>query len=942
MMHSTKKFKRLPPLAGVHFAGFKEVKIESRQLIVKQLRDFIRYCLKEAKSPAVQVILGEWGEGKTEAYQRYIHTEVREPNHAYLISASSLAQSLPKIQADSPLASLNLLAAVFYAVQHEVKPEKLPPFERYMDTERWLEKILQAYAKGRIIIFIDEFEELILNPPALRNILSGLKELINKQYNSITEEGLYPGIISFILSCTPDAYSRMQRDSEITEIFGLWDRRISKIHLAPVTRQEGIKFLYDLMRFSYEDRLPEPFPIKDLGVLYSLQNIGRGNLGALVTLFVKVFNSAAIDDETMYVINGPILLDILVNESISVYGGTANCVERTVLEGLEQQLGSSEIKLLRLLAGEFRPFSISELTSRLEINDEVEMSALVECVNQKLVNAGIANAIAGCLSIREDRCFDDLENALQPEIQEEELKVDGFTMSLGALKDDLTFMEMLDGEFTSRLFFPSNYRMISTAFEGKSIDSARRLERRVENLLDQKVLYYHLSNEVLFQLFPTPIPLGLEFIKDRDLRLKLWRDTTARFSQLFRDDMTRAIFYLLEFVEAHEVEVDDVKMHKDGILAKLTDISQNATVRCYCNCVYGDIGPADIGPIEERLQDESEIHLALVIHIGDISDEGREEIRAREMEKNLLLVPLHTSLAKRFLISYQCNTKYPNQVDEKLFVDTITREFKSEVELSVKLKEWIEAGFQVGIVLKDLYKATARGERDLADSLKFYINMLGEIKTPDTIFHANKRLMEFVPFGSRSGFIPDIESVNQLEKYTEDLLKNSFVQWNSDRTVQVTFSPPEKRLLKVLERDGTVARVAIRSYFIICAQAKNLLEDAYLNVLTHKGIIIESKGLLSLFKRKHALEKAKKLKAFCDQLLAARRQLEEWPAFGHIFVRKKREFRFISIHDLESYLDEIYENIQVSSQQGREEVLLQRTALLRNLVDFRNKLTIKF
>ena len=68
----------------------------------------------------------------------------------------------------------------------------------------------------------------------------------------------------------------MQRDQEIAEIFGSWERRARKIELQAVTRVEGVRFLYDLLRFAYRDELPSPLPIKSLGVFHTLQAIGRG------------------------------------------------------------------------------------------------------------------------------------------------------------------------------------------------------------------------------------------------------------------------------------------------------------------------------------------------------------------------------------------------------------------------------------------------------------------------------------------------------------------------------------------------------------------------------------------------------------------------------------------------------------------------------------------
>ena len=522
-METTKKFKQLPPHAGVPFTGFKYAEIPGRKAVGKQLRDFIRYCLQEATSPAVGVILGEWGEGKTEAYERYIKSVIRGNNVPYLVSASTVAQSLRKVEADNPLVGFNFLAAVFHAIKHESPSGLIPSSAQFATTDRWLDAVLEAHSKGRVLVFIDEFEELILDPGALRRILSGIKELINGQYKPVAEQGNYPGIISFLLACTPNAYARMQRDPEIAEIFGSWERRVRLISLEPVTRQEGGRFLYDLMRYAYNDNLPAVLPVKDAGVFHTLQTIGRGNLGILVKLFVTVFNAAVIDDDTMRVIDGTEVLNALADETIPVYDSRAKCVERALLERLLEGLDDAEARLLRLLAGELRPFADFEILSRLGLTDIPSTSSLISSLRRKITEkTKVRNVLTSYATLGNGYSFEELRQALAPEIRGNQLQVDGFAKSLEELQDEITFLELQDRQLVTRVFFPWDYRMIANTFEGISLESAHRLEQRLEQIVDQSRLYYRLSDELIIQLFPTPIPYELEFIKDRDLRLKMW------------------------------------------------------------------------------------------------------------------------------------------------------------------------------------------------------------------------------------------------------------------------------------------------------------------------------------------------------------------------------------------------------------------------------------
>jgi len=90
-LSTTRIYERLPSDAGVTFEGFEDIKLKSRESVKEKLEDFIEYC-KNARKPAIRVILGEWGEGKTDAYKRYIEPKAKaDGNYAFFVSASTLS-----------------------------------------------------------------------------------------------------------------------------------------------------------------------------------------------------------------------------------------------------------------------------------------------------------------------------------------------------------------------------------------------------------------------------------------------------------------------------------------------------------------------------------------------------------------------------------------------------------------------------------------------------------------------------------------------------------------------------------------------------------------------------------------------------------------------------------------------------------------------------------
>ena len=943
-MEVTEKFKRLPPLAGIPFVGFDFARIESREPIAGQLRSYIDYFIDKATSPTVQVIIGEWGEGKTEVFERYLKPEVESSgNYSYFVSASTVARSFAQVGMDSPLASVHFLGALFNAIRHETKSAKIPKFEKFLSTEEWLTAILETHAspqrgKGKIFIFIDELEDLIiLDPDALKKILSGLKEIVNKQFKPTTEWGKYPGALCFFLLCTPDAYNKMQKDPDVAEVFGGWERRVRKIKLQPVTKVEGIKFLFDLLRYAYKEEIPSPSPMKSSGILHTLQAIGQGNLGALVTLFTILLNNASLNENQMRVITGEWLLDSLCNENISIHGGSARCVEKGTLSEIEGVLEDKNNKgkaLFRLLAGELKPFSESELKERLELPTEDDALQLVKDVIFKLENAGIPNGFIRLLRFKQGISFKEVCQNLREEIKENEIRIDNFNRKLIDFEDDLTYVDLKDNVLTTGLFFPWDAGMIQAFFEGTSPESCKRIQHRLRDIVDGSKFYYTLSNTLITRLFPTPVPVGLEFIKDRDLRLKLWRDATTRFPDLFRENMPQAILSLIKCIDLFELQPDGFRQLRNGASTTIREKVSKAAVSSYWCAHYGDIGAQDIKRIYNDIQDVKPVHLIMLFHIGELTEEGEDEIVARELESHLLRVPLHTNLTKQLIIAYKSRKDYEGKLDEKVFNDSTTRILRTEIEIDSRLTNWLEEGVKTGLVIRDIKRGTARSEKDLADALKFYINSCGLRGTPEEIYKENTELLGLIPFGQRVGFAPDIESCEQFRKYTSDLISNRFVRETPEGRIESITSPSEQRILDIIQKEGTLSGKEIENYFVICAEAKNIVQDLYLDVLKHKGLIKERNNLFTIASRQKILTEAEEKYKSIQAILDTRKSDAEWQTFAHIFVTKQRASRLITIDQLHSSLERFYQSIQKIPQQDTDNVLLQRANLLCVLIEY--------
>jgi len=212
----TQKYINLPSDAGITFHGFENIVIPSREGIRKKLNDFIVTC-ENSNKPTLRVILAEWGEGKTDAYHRYLEPELRSRDYQpILVSASTISNSysvpvVSKLIGSTSLSAIMFLVTVMNSAREESKINELPDASNYDDARPYLLDSFHSLLekKSGIVVFIDEFEELLTNKQSLNKILSGLKETINGSYHEIDEGGEFEGSIHFVISATPDAFYQL-------------------------------------------------------------------------------------------------------------------------------------------------------------------------------------------------------------------------------------------------------------------------------------------------------------------------------------------------------------------------------------------------------------------------------------------------------------------------------------------------------------------------------------------------------------------------------------------------------------------------------------------------------------------------------------------------------------------------------------------------------------
>lgn len=937
----------MPSDAGVTFEGFEEFKIKGRESVRQGLENFIEYC-KGAKKPAIRIILGEWGEGKTDAYSRYIVPRSQvDGNHAFFVSASTLSNGyenprLTKLLRSTSSSAVKFLVVLFDCVREESQRADVPSPEGYEDAYAYLNAVLKMLIGNkkarRIFVFIDEFEELLLNQLRLKDIISGIKETINGMFSPIDEGGEYEGCLHLIVAATPDAYYKLEVDEETALIFGGLGRRAGVIELPLIRKHEGVEFLFALLKYSYKNLLPEPLPFDSLGIFQLLFKIAQGNLGNMVSLFTRLMNSAMIDQQHIKKIDGEHLLKFLEKERISVYGGTTPCLETETFfrflkiagEQKVKETGEQCVSLLKTMVGELKPFSTKEIEQKIRRSD---VRNIINIVNDNLRNReGIERAILKVSPLKEGKSFREVQEAFKEYITMEKdkkhIKIDNYSESLEDFEDRITYFSFDGNKINSEIFLPSEKHSIMSFFEGISYDRAVELENHISRKLCRDEDYYLASDELLSQIFPTPVPRELEFIKDRELRMKLWREVTRNLAEQYETYMPTAFMKLLENSGLYRLKETERRIPQS--LARFAElVIDEIKINALFYSINGDVKSLDIEDLSGLIRStKPPIQCLVLLYTGEVTQEAEDKIINKELGKdgeNLILdVHVHPTLAKRIICIHKASLK-TREIDQNLFASVIRRIVTSELDFENKLKDWLDLQEKKGILIRDLPIEATSNLREFADALKFYINFAGEEHSVQEVFAKNRELLAFIRYEAKKvRLIPDIE-LPKFEKLTEDLANNGFLSRSKNR-YKLQFHPVEDRILRILEREKKLSDTELEGFFIL--KSKRFLWDVFLPILEYKGLIRRESN-------NYLLNDIKALSTEIDRelrKLAEIAESREYQEYGYIYMTKEREYRFITLEKFHKFITSIYQQTKELMETDQRKAL-QKLSLLNRLTD---------
>ena len=949
----TRKYDRLPSISGTPFSGFEDIIIESRQIVEDRIINFIKYCKNDAESVSARFILGEWGEGKTDSYNRLIRPEIeKDDDYIFFVSASRLSnsygnESIMNFTKFELREDARLFVHLFNSIKSGLDDDddRIPEFTQYKNPKSFLantlENLLQGSNNKKIYIFIDEFEELLSNTRILRRVISGLKEAINGEYKPLSKDGDYEGCLHLFIACTPESYYKIQVHDDTKGIIGGFDRRFNKIVLPEITKKEGIEYLYALLNYSYNKELPTPLPISDIALFNTILRVCHGNLGVLTSLFTDIFINLPcdVDIDKIEVLNYLNLINFLKNNIINVFGAETPCIEtdnyEKITKNLKEQstvkLGETCYNIFNLLLGNLKPFKKEEISEKLDIN-KIDVTEAISVINQELSNIEkIDNSIIKLSPLKNKLNTDDLENILEkrgyirPSDKKKVFFVprSGYEEPFESFMDRITFFNLdNNNNLYSSVYLPRG-SSISTFFNYEVEGFEDNIDSVFESVIDNKD-YFIASDSLLNHIYPTPVPPELIYFTDKIEKLKLWRFISTNLRDQYEKNILEAFIKLLYDSKEFEINYNMAEKIQDGYVMEVHDNRTNTKIKTLFYVVNGDVKTHHLNELNHILFENLEIHMAILLYNGDITEDATDILINESLSEldRLIDIPLHASLAKKMLFGFNSDStkKYKEFIDIDVYHGICEKLVNEDLNFHAKIENWIKIQKDNGLVIEELPIQSTNNIKEFGDGLKFYLNYDGAY-TPLEIHEKNiDGILRYKKYNAKGFVAADLEdSPNKFEAISKDLVKNGFLI-EDNGLISIKENPISKRIIEILKRKNSLGLSHLKSCFIIKDKKEKTFESVFTNILLYRGLITRSKAKNPIFKiqekNKALIELKQNFNKYKESLNNSAIKSD-----AHFYERKKYDGKLIMLKEFDDFLQERYD--EVLSTDDEENALLK-------------------
>ena len=427
---------------------------------------------------------------------------------------------------------------------------------------------------------------------------------------------------------------------------------------------------------------------------------------------------------------------------------------------------------------------------------------------------------------------------------------------------------------------------------------------------------------------PTPVPRELECIRDRNIRMKLWREITRNLSDQYNKFMPSALVGILDRYQLLRIQNLFSTTSTAFVRLEVDDLRINV----YFYAINGDIRPDDIDAVVRLSRERPPKHCFVLLYTGDVPENSQHKISdcvlGEKGENAIQTIHIHPTLAKRIISIHRAYYEFKNLVDENLLMPTVKKLVTQELDFVTKMRVWLSAEEKRGIVVRGILPKSTGNLREFASTLRFYVNFSDLSLSPDEAFMKNRdELLRFFVYESKIGFIPDIE-LPKFKEITEDLQTYQFLEQVRGK-FKIQLHPVEERILTILEREAKLSDEELDEYFVL--ENPRFLKDIFIPVLDYRGLVSKKGNVYYLTDMTELLQDVER--AYSD--LVRRMERKDYLEYGYIYTwKKKGDYRFFYVGEFLAYVNHLYEDTSQRIHSLNKEVVLQRLSLLSKLIEY--------
>ena len=394
--------------------------------------------------------------------------------------------------------------------------------------------------------------------------------------------------------------------------------------------------------------------------------------------------------------------------------------------------------------------------------------------------------------------------------------------------------------------------------------------------------------------------------------------------------------FLNSLIESESYSIINKQKGEGYSIVEVSSKDSEFTTQIIFYSVNGDVKAEDIEYVNNKLNEDLSVHLAVLLFSGEFSDKAKEISSNKGLDEkgrnSILGVHIHPTLAKRLICSYK------SLLFEEKIIDKNRRILESrdiifrELEFDNKLSEWLKNQSEKGLVINQIATSNIK---EFADTLKLHINYMENANSTEEILEKNLNgILKFRKYGKKSGLITsDFEdSPNMVKNFSIELHENGFLSKNSDSNYVVKNHPVENRILQIIQKEKKVTVDELRKYFIVREKNKRIFEDVFLNILEYKGKI-QRKGKNFILIDKEETYDSLKME-YNKYVITIEKQA--FINFGHFYITKQKADKLIIISEFDNFIKTTFDELNTLKYSAESDNFLRKMFLTRKLIQIFN------